>query len=228
MGTLIAIEGTDSSGKQTQSELVYKKLCDLGIKARRVSFPAYESDSSALVKMYLAGDFGARAEDVNAYAASILYAADRFATFRKDWGHDYNNGVVIVADRYVSSNMIHQASKCSSNDEKDKFIKWLEELEYGHLGLPRPNAAVFLNMPTEKAAELMRSRLNKIDNSSVKDIHESNAEYLKKSYENAVYIAKLRGWTQIECVSGREVRSVEDINAEIMDTVKKSIHKKRI
>ena len=156
MGILIAIDGTDASGKQTQSELLYKRLTDNGIKARLISFPAYENASSALVKMYLAGDFGKDPSDVNAYAASVFYAADRFATYRTDWGKDYNDGVVIIADRYVSSNMIHQASKCADNAEKDKFIAWLEELEYGHFGLPRPDKVLFLDMPTERRRSLCR------------------------------------------------------------------------
>lgn len=225
MGILIAIEGTDASGKQTQSELVYKKLVEKGIPARKISFPAYESDSSALVKMYLAGEFGNAPEDVNGYAASVLYAADRFATFRRDWGRDYENGVVIVCDRYVTSNMIHQASKCASRAEKERFIPWLEELEYVHFGLPRPDAAIFLDMPQEYAAELMRGRHNKINDSEKKDIHESDAAYLKKSYENALYIANLRGWTHISCVQDGAVRSIEDINNDVMDTVWRVIKK---
>ena len=158
MGILIAIEGTDSSGKQTQSELLYKKLCDEGINARLVSFPAYESDSSALVKMYLAGDFGNNPKDVNAYAASTFYAVDRFATFRKDWGKDYDNGTVIIADRYVPSNLIHQASKIDTVKEKKEFIEWIDELEYKHLGLPRPNVTLFLDMPVDTAQRLMAAR----------------------------------------------------------------------
>ena len=215
MGILIAIDGTDASGKQTQSELLYKRLTENGIKARLISFPAYENASSALVKMYLAGDFGKDPSDVNAYAASVFYAADRFATYRTDWGRDYNDGVVIIADRYVSSNMIHQASKCVDNAEKDSFIAWLEELEYGHFGLPKPDKVLFLDMPTEKAAELMQDRANKIDNSESKDIHESNLAYLKKSYENAKYISDLRGWTHISCVRGGSVRDISDISDEV-------------
>ena len=170
MGILIAIEGTDSSGKETQSKLLYNRLVSEGINARLISFPAYESDSSALVKMYLAGDFGTNPEDVNAYTASTFYAMDRFATYRKDWGRDYNDGTVIVADRYVPSNLIHQASKLEG-EEKDKFIEWLNELEYTHYGLPVPNVTIFLDMPTDSAVKLMRERANKIDKSDKKSYH---------------------------------------------------------
>ncbi|MGM9937422.1 MAG: dTMP kinase [Candidatus Ornithomonoglobus sp.] len=217
MGILIAIEGTDSSGKQTQSELVYNKLIKQGIPARLISFPAYESESSALVKMYLSGDFGREPQDVNAYTASTFYAVDRFATYRKDWKKDYDVGTVIVADRYVPSNMIHQASKIENKREKKRFIDWLVELEYGHFGLPIPDVTIFLNMPPQSAAKLMADRANKIDSSDKKDIHESNLTYLKKSYDNAVQVARARGWREVSCVDGDgTVRSIAEINADIM------------
>ncbi|MGN0162256.1 MAG: dTMP kinase [Candidatus Ornithomonoglobus sp.] len=217
MGILIAIEGTDSSGKQTQSELVYNELTERGIPARLVSFPAYESESSALVKMYLSGDFGREPQDVNAYTASTFYAVDRFATYRKDWKKDYDAGTVIVADRYVPSNMIHQAAKIENKREKKRFIDWLVELEYGHFGLPVPDVTMFLNMPPESAARLMADRSNKIDNSDKKDIHESNLTYLKKSYDNALLVARARSWQEVSCVdSDGNVRSIAEINADIM------------
>ncbi len=221
MGFLIAIEGTDSSGKQTQSELLYNRLIAEGIKARLISFPAYESDSSALVKMYLAGEFGTNPNDVNAYTASTFYAMDRFATFRKDWGKDYNDGTIIVADRYVPSNLIHQASKIDDADEKNKFVEWLNDLEYKHYGLPYPNVTVFLDMPTEAAAKLMAERANKIDNSSKKDIHERDLEYLKKSYDNAKGIANKLDWCIVPCTDGTgEVRTIECISDDIIKIVK--------
>ncbi len=228
MGILIAIEGTDSSGKQTQSERLYKALTDTGVDARLVSFPAYESDSSALVKMYLAGEFGTDPESVNAYAASTFYAVDRYATYKKDWGDDYDKGTVIVADRYVPSNLIHQASKIDNPDKKSEFISWLCELEYDRLGLPRPDATIFLDMPTETAQKLMAERANKIDNSDKKDIHERNAEYLKKSYENAKGIAKSLSWNVVACADGDgNVRNIDDISNEIRDIVRNIINDKK-
>ncbi len=217
MGILIAIEGTDSSGKETQSKLLYNRLVSEGINARLISFPAYESDSSALVKMYLAGDFGTNPEDVNAYTASTFYAMDRFATYRKDWGRDYNDGTVIVADRYVPSNLIHQASKLEG-EEKDKFIEWLNELEYTHYGLPVPNVTIFLDMPTDSAVKLMRERANKIDKSDKKDIHERNHEYLKKSYDNAKGIAKKLDWSIVPCTDAMgNVRTIDEISNDIIN-----------
>lgn len=227
MGILIAIDGVDASGKQTQSQLVYEKLAAAGTKVRLVSFPAYESESSVLVKMYLNGDFGSRPEDVNAYAASTFFAADRFASFRRDWKKDYDNGAVIIADRYVQSNMIHQASKLEQKDKR-VFIDWLYDLEYRVYGLPQPDVTVFLDMPPEKAAELMSERSNKIDNSSTKDIHERSAEYLKASYDNALWIAESFGWKRVSCTYDGSIRTIEDINNEIMSIVNDTINKKTI
>lgn len=227
MGILIAIDGVDASGKQTQSQLVYEKLSAAGINVRLVSFPAYHSDSSVLVKMYLNGDFGSKPEDVNAYAASTFFAADRFASFRRDWKQDYDNGYVIIADRYVQSNMIHQASKLKP-EEKKAFIDWLYDLEYRVYGLPQPDVTIFLDMPPEKAAELMAERANKIDQSSTKDIHERSVDYLKASYDNALQIAGGFGWKHVSCTYKNDIRTIEDINNEIMNIVTDTIKEKTI
>lgn len=227
MGILIAIDGVDASGKQTQSQLAYEKLLAAGINVRLVSFPAYHSDSSVLVKMYLNGDFGSKPEDVNAYAASTFFAADRFASFRRDWKQDYDNGYVIIADRYVQSNMIHQASKLKP-EEKKAFIDWLYDLEYRVYGLPQPDVTIFLDMPPEKAAELMAERANKIDQSSTKDIHERSVDYLKASYDNALQIAGGFGWKHVSCTYKNDIRTIEDINNEIMNIVTDTIKEKTI
>lgn len=220
MGILIAIDGVDASGKQTQTELLYKKLLSEGKKVKRISFPAYDKPSSALVKMYLNGDFGKKPSDVNAYATSTLFAADRFATYRTDWGKDYNDGTIIIADRYVSSNLIHQASKIESAEEKLKFLDWLDDLEYNIYSLPRPSATIFLDMPPEYGARLMKDRANKSDGGSEKDIHESDFAYLETSYKNAVFVAERFGWKRIECVKDSRIRSVTDIQNDIYNAVK--------
>ncbi len=213
-GILIAIEGVDASGKQTHSELLFDKLKAAGKPVRKISFPMYDNPSSSLVKMYLSGEFGEKAEDVSAYAASTLFAADRFATYHTDWGKDYNSGTVIIADRYVSSNMIHQASKLSGA-EKDKYLDWVNDFEYGIYALPRPDINIFLDMPPEFGERLMRERENKFTKDAEKDIHERDAGHLKKSYDNACYIAKKYGWTVISCVKDGKIRSIEDINNEL-------------
>ena len=222
MGILIAIDGVDASGKQTHTKMLYDKLLSDGYNVRKISFPAYESPSSELVKMYLSGKFGDKPEDVNAYVASSFFAADRFASFRTDWKDFYENAdSVIIADRYTSSNMIHQASKIDDLTEKDKFLYWLFELEYEIYGIPEPDLTFFLDMPVEYAKKLMQDRENKFDNTDVKDIHERNSDYLEKSYENACYIADKFSWEHILCVKDNQIRAIDEINAEIYETVKR-------
>lgn len=220
MGILIAIDGVDASGKQTQTEILKKRLEAEGKEVKLVSFPAYDKPSSTLVKMYLDGAFGDKPSDVNAYATSTLFAADRFATYRTDWGKAYETGTVIIADRYVSSNLIHQASKIENEEDKDKFLEWLDELEHDIYELPRPDVTIFLDMPPEYGAKLMRDRANKANGESKKDIHESDFSYLEKSYKNAVYVAERFGWKKILCVKDEQIRSVEEIGEDIYSVVK--------
>lgn len=220
MGKLIAIDGVDASGKQTQTTLLLSRLEKEGREVKMVSFPAYDKPSSILVKMYLNGEFGENPSDVNAYATSTLFAADRFATYRTDWGTDYNGGTIILADRYVSSNLIHQASKINDTDEKKKFLMWLDDLEYGIYNLPRPDVTIFLDMPPEYGAELMSGRLNKSNGDDKKDIHESDFSYLEKSYENAMFVAKKFNWKRISCIKDGQIRSVDEIHEDIYSIVR--------
>lgn len=220
MGILIAIDGVDASGKQTQTELLKKRLVEGGKNIKAVSFPAYDNPSSTLVKMYLNGDFGEKPADVNAYATSTFFAADRFATYRTDWGKDYNSGTIILADRYVSSNLIHQASKIDNSAEKDKFLTWLDDLEHNIYGLPRPDVTIFLDMPPEYGVMLMKDRANKANGTDKKDIHESDFSYLETSYNNAVYVAERFNWKRVSCVKDGEIRSVEDIHNDIYSIIK--------
>ncbi len=220
MGKLMAIDGVDASGKQTQTTLLLSRLEKEGREVKMVSFPAYDKPSSILVKMYLNGEFGENPSDVNAYATSTLFAADRFATYRTDWGTDYNRGTIILADRYVSSNLIHQASKINDTDEKEKFLMWLDDLEYGIYNLPRPDVTIFLDMPPEYGAELMSGRLNKSNGDDKKDIHESDFSYLEKSYENAMFVAKKFNWKRISCIKDGQIRSVDEIHEDIYSIVR--------
>lgn len=219
MGKLIVIDGVDASGKETQTKLLFERLSKAGKKIKTVSFPAYDNPSSTLVRMYLSGDFGKNPDDVNAYAASSFFAADRYATYKTDWGKDYDNGTIILADRYVSSNMIHQASKLKSEKEKSEFMAWLDDLEYNRYGLPRPDITLFLDMPVECGQKLMRERANKIDGSNSKDIHENNSNYLNESYNTAVRAAEKYGWRRVSCINENGIRTVDDINDEIFAAV---------
>ncbi|MBQ3053527.1 MAG: deoxynucleoside kinase [Clostridia bacterium] len=217
-GKLIVIEGLDSSGKETQSKLLQKKLENMGKTVKRFEFPNYESNSSALVKMYLSGDFGNNADDVSPYSASSFYAVDRFATWKTSMEKFYNNGGIVIADRYTTSNIIHQAGKLENVQEKDDFILWLEDYEYAKMGLPKPDVVVFLHMPTEVSIRLMENRRNKAGTKD-KDIHEANYEYLKSTYKNAMDIKDKCGFKLVECCCGDTVRSIEDIHKDIMSIV---------
>ena len=226
MGKLFVIDGTDGSGKQTQFNELKKRLDEDKIEYRTVSFPNYDSPSSALVKMYLSGEFGDDPKSVNPYVASTFYAVDRFATFRKEYQEYYENGGIILADRYTTANMVHQAGKIKDEKERNKFLKWLDDLEFNLYGLPRPDKVFFLNMPVEKSLELIKDRENKFSHTAVKDIHEKNKEHLMESYEAACKLAKKYKWNEIKCVKSGKIRTIEDINQQIYQEVKKSLNEK--
>lgn len=218
MGKLIVIEGLDGSGKSTQLELLPKGLGKLGFSCQTVSFPVYEDDSSALVKMYLEGQFGTKPDDVNAYAASCFYACDRYASYKKNWGKAYDNGEVIVSGRYTTSNAVHQCSKLDEADWED-YLSWLYDFEYNKLGIPKPDKVIFLDMPIEVSQKLLDKRYSA--DGGKKDIHESDVEYLKKCRKAAYFTAEYSGWTKISCAENGELRSIEDIAADILAEVTK-------
>lgn len=220
-GKLIIIEsGSDASGKATQSNRLYERLINEGKQCMKITFPDYNSDSSALVKMYLNGDFGKDPNDVNPYVSSTFYAVDRYASYKTKWGEFYNNGGIIISDRYTTSNMVHQAAKIN-NDEKEKFLDWLYDLEFNIYGIPKPDEIIFLDVDPEVSQELMKDRKNKFTGEEAKDIHESNKEYLINSYNNSLYIADKYNWKVIKCCKNNELRTIEDINDEIYDNIKK-------
>lgn len=215
-GIIISIEGTDGAGKHTQQQLLLEHLKNAGYKVFNQSFPNYESDSSAPVKMYLGGELGSNANCLDAYQASILYAVDRMCTYKKTIEEHYNNGEIIIFDRYVQSNFIHQCSKIDDPDEKLKFIEWEENLEYDTLGLPRPDITFFIEMPIEKSLELAHARPD-YKTGGKKDIHEEDTNYMKKSYDNGLTLAKKLGWNLIHCVDeNNNLKSIEDIHHEIV------------
>lgn len=219
-GKLIIIEsGSDSSGKATQSKLLFERLHADGLKVRKVEFPNYKSESSALVKMYLNGDFGKDPGDVDPYVASTFYSVDRYATFQTEWKEFYRNGGIIIADRYTTSNMVHQAAKLCG-EEKDRFLDWLWNYEFKLFGLPVPDQVIFLNMPPEISLELMRERDNKFTGGSEKDIHEANEQYLRACYNNALYVCAKYGWSNVDCAQNGCPRSIGEIHEEIYSKVK--------
>ncbi|MBQ7917798.1 MAG: deoxynucleoside kinase [Clostridia bacterium] len=222
-GFIISIEGTDGSGKHTQQQLLLKKLKELGHNVFDQCFPNYDSDSSAPVKMYLAGEFGKGANSLDAYQASSLYAVDRMCTYKKTIEPHYENGEIILFDRYVQSNFIHQCSKLDDPDDKLEFIAWEEDFEYNLLGLPKPDLIFFIEMPVEKSLELARARAE-YKTGGQKDIHEEDTSYMTRSYNNGLSVAKQLGWNIIHCVDAEgNLKTIEDIHEEIMTHVIKAL-----
>lgn len=212
MGIFIDLEGLDGSGKTTQTELICKRLQADGIDYRQIKLPDYESDSSILVRKYLAGDFGKNAGDVNAYAASVLYAADRFASYTEKWGADYRSGKLIFADRYTPANALYQMTKLDKADW-DSFLEWLFDFEYEKIGIPAPDKVIFLDMPVEVSQRLMTSRYN--GDESKKDVHEANVEFLNACREAALYAADKYGWSVVECAENGEPLPIDVINDKV-------------
>ncbi len=217
MGKLIVLEGTDGSGKSTQFELLKKRLAEEGTEFRTIVFPQYQEPSSALIRMYLGGEFGQNPNDVNAYAASTFYAVDRYASYRKAWGDYYRGGGLILSDRYTSSNAVHQASKLMEPSRPD-FYRWLYDLEFVRFGLPVPDLVLYLDMPTELSESLMRKRER--DTHTHADIHEKDEAYLRLCRQTGLEAAAFYGWRVVSCAREGQLRSVEDIHEEIIRYVR--------
>ena len=216
-GRLIVFEGTDGSGKSTQFARMCRALEEGGIPFRRRIFPQYQEESSALLRMYLRGEFGSHPQDVNAYAASTFYAVDRYASWKLGWGAYYQAGGLVVADRYTTSNAVHQAGKCPP-EEREEFFRWLEDFEYRRLGLPRPDLVLWLDMPTDRAVENLRRR--EAATHTTGDIHEVDSAYLAQCRSVAAQAAAFGGWQRVPCVdSGGELLGVEELHRQIMERV---------
>ena len=215
-GKLIVFEGTDGSGKATQAKLLCRRLEQEGVAYREIDFPRYGKPSAAMVEEYLQGNLGKNAGDVNAYAASVFYAVDRYASYKQDWGGFYESGGLVVADRYTTSNAVHQASKLPDG-ERVAYLNWLFDLEYGRMGLPEPDLVVYLDMPTEITERMMRRRES--DTGTHADIHEQDTAYLRRCRASAGEVARLCGWTVIHCAAGDAPRTVEDIHGEVWQRV---------
>lgn len=219
-GKLIVFEGTDGSGKATQTRLLCQALEQAGIAYQEIDFPRYGKPSAAMVQEYLDGNLGKKPGDVNAYAASMFYAMDRFASYKQDWGAFYEEGGLIVADRYTTSNAVHQASKLP-DEERNVYLDWLFDTEYHLLGLPKPDLVIYLDMPTEITEKMMRQREQSTGTHA--DIHEQDEAYLKRCRANAKEVVKTCGWTVIHCANGDEPRTPEDIHCQVMEIVREML-----
>ena len=212
-GKLIVFEGTDGSGKSTQFRALCQRLDGMGKEYQKLVFPQYSEPSSALIRMYLGGEFGKNPADVNPYAASAFYAVDRYASLKKVWGDWYEGGGLVLTDRYTTSNAVHQAVKCAPAD-RPAFLRWLDDFEHNKMGLPRPDLVLYLDMPMDKAVELLRSR--EAATHTQADIHELDTGYLAACRESALQAAQVLGWKTVSCLDeGGALRSIGDIHEEI-------------
>ena len=209
---IIVIEGLDGSGKATQTKILAEKLESRGLKVRKLEFPDYSNPSSALVKMYLGGEFGSKPEDVNAYAASAFYAVDRVASYMQFWKKDYQDGTVILSDRYATSNIIYQMAKVEDS-QREQFIEWQADFEYKKLGLPEADAVIYLDVDPDVSQKLMEQRYQ--GDNSKKDLHESNLKFLLSCRKSALYAAEKCGWQIVNYCRDGEIRTIEEIAADI-------------
>lgn len=212
-GKLIVLEGLDGSGKATQAAMLYEALAAQGRTVRKITFPDYASDSSALVKLYLGGAFGDKPGDVNAYAASTFYSVDRYASYKMDWGKFYHKGGILVSDRYTTSNAVHQCAKLPPT-QWDAYLAWLFDLEYHKIAIPQPDLVVYLDVDPQVSQQLMTRRYQ--GHEEKKDIHEKDVAYLTRSREAARYCAGHLGWKRVTCTENGAMRSREAIHGDVL------------
>ena len=217
-GKLIVIEGTDCSGKKTQSKLLVKKLNLQGINAINLSFPMYDTPTGRIVSEAFLGKnnnskswFKEGSINVNPKIACLYYAADRKYNF--DIINNYlEKGYYVVVDRYVSSNMAHQGAKIEDPDKRFELYGWIDKLEYWLLELPKADETIFLHVPFKYSNELMKNR-------KVLDSNEKDENYQINSIKTYLELASLYNWKLIECIKDDKLRSIEDINNEILDNI---------
>ena len=219
-GKLITIEAGDGSGKATQTRALMEHLLKDGYQVIKVEYPDYKSDSSALVKMYLGGEFGEHAEDVDAYGASTFFAVDRYASFHLNWKQAYEEGAIILADRYTTSNMVHQAVKLTDPTEREEFLTWLWDFEFGKLKLPVPDVVVYLDMDPEVSDRLINERAAH-NAERKKDIHERDTNYLHRCHAAYSWVADKYGWERVVCSENGQPRSIEEIHEDVYSAVRR-------
>ena len=220
MAKLIIIEGLDGCGKSTQTALLENYFNSENIKYKKIKLPDYESPSSTLVKMYLGGEFGSNADSVNAYAAGAFYAVDSFASYKLGWESDYKSGTLILADRYATSNSIYQMEKIDK-EKWDEYLEWSADFEYNKIGIPKPDAVIYLDMPVEISQKLMSERYN--GDESKKDVHEANTAFLNRCRQAALYAAEKQNWIVIPCSDGEKPLDIEEIHKNIVLNIKEEL-----
>lgn len=224
-GKIIVIEGTDGSGKQTQTKMLKERLEKEGHEVYTTSFPNYESNSSAAVKMYLNSEIAQNADEISSKAAASFYGIDRYITFKKEFEKIYKEKKkIIIFDRYVASNIIHQGAKYIKNRAQDEkalacFIDWVYNFEHNDLGIPKADITIYLNVPVEMTTKLREKRLNKITGKQKQDIHETDKSHLVNASKTGLMAAKMLGWNIINCIKDDNIRTIKDIHDEIYRTI---------
>ncbi len=225
-GKFIVIDGTDGSGKATQTKLLVERLKKKGHKAKTIDFPQYENNFfGKIVGRYLAGEFGTSSQ-VSPYLASVIYAADRFETKSKieKWMQEGN---IVIADRYASSNQIHQGGKIKDPKKRKEFLNWLEEMEYGVFKIPKPDAIIYLDVPIEFSLELLKNKSAKERKKYLKgkkDIHEGDRKHLEAARSSAIkLVKKSNNWTRINCVKNGELLKIFKISQIIWSKIEKAL-----
>lgn len=221
-GKLIVLEGIDGSGKSAQYSRLCTRMENDKIAYNHIVFPRYDKESSALIREYLAGRFGSRPADVNAYTASTFYAVDRFASYKEDWGEIYEAGGIILSDRYTTSNAVHQGSKLA-DDELDSFFAWLNDLEHVKMGLPKPDLVIYLDVDLETSLARMKRRQAKTHTKA--DIHEKDIDYLARCLRTASKAADYYGWRRIAFMKDGRERDINEKNKEIYDIILEELKK---
>lgn len=217
-GKLIAIEGIDGSGKETQTKLLYQYIRSKNKNLiKYISFPNYNSPSSEVIKMYLNGSLSDNPVRLNPYAVSSFFAVDRFVSYVRDWENDYNEGALILANRYTSSNVSYQMAKVPEG-EWDGYLKWIYDYEYNKLGLPRPDVTVYLDISVEVSQKLMNKRY--LGDHSKKDLHESNINFLSLCVKASRYVAERDNWMVIDCLENGNLKNIRQINENIISQLR--------
>lgn len=215
-GKLVVLEGADGSGKQTQAGILAERLRGEGRRVKEISFPRYGNPMAAPVEGFLRGDLGDIA-DVNPYAASLPYTVDQWASVRQEWGQAYESGAIVVADRYCTSNVLHQGSRLDG-EERDGFIAWLKDLVYGKFEIPEPDIVLYLHLDPDVAERTLASRTGK--EGVQHDILERDAAYQRRCRIVALDIAEKEGWRVVQCTEGGALLSMEAIHEKIMAEVR--------
>lgn len=211
-GILIAIEGSDSSGKETQTKLLAQKLKKEGLKVKTISFPRYKEKSSFAIVKYLSGKYG-KTDEISARQASLFYALDRFDAKQKikKW---LKEKYIVIADRYTGSNMAHQGAKTKNKKELKQFLLWLYSLEYDTLKIPKPDINILLHVNSNIIKKIIKKKKKK-------DAHEKNFKYLKKVAKTYLEIAKKNKKIKIiECVKNNKLLPAEEINKILYKKIK--------